>query len=195
MTKSKQRILKIASELFSEFGFLGVSMGDIAKKLNITKAALYYHFNSKKDLYFEVLEKAFQGLIKTINKEISKAKSPKEYLFQLIRGYLKFGLKEKNLIKSLVLKIPDSDLEITNYIAKLREKINHQFQIILKGIFKNGLWQKIDLKFITSSLLGIMDRLILEAALLDKKLNVKKSASQVLQIISPILRIGKKVVR
>ncbi len=68
MTKSKQRILKIASELFSEFGFLGVSMGDIAKKLNITKAALYYHFNSKKDLYFEVLEKAFQGLIKTINK-------------------------------------------------------------------------------------------------------------------------------
>jgi len=59
MKSSKQKILKGASDLFSEFGFLGVSMEDIAKKLGITKAALYYHFKSKKELYLKVLEGSF----------------------------------------------------------------------------------------------------------------------------------------
>ncbi|MCD6410486.1 TetR/AcrR family transcriptional regulator, partial [bacterium] len=78
MQQSRRKILKTASDLFSEFGFLGVSMDTIAKKLNITKAALYYHFKSKKELYFEVLEKSFQNLIESIEEEISKADSPEE---------------------------------------------------------------------------------------------------------------------
>ena len=41
---SKKYITDTARRLFSEFSYLGVSMNDIAKKLNITKAALYYHF-------------------------------------------------------------------------------------------------------------------------------------------------------
>ena len=189
MTKTKQRILKTASELFSEFGFLGVSMEDIAQRLNITKAALYYHFESKKELYLKILERSFQDLIKTMNKQVSKAKSLDEAIFRLVHGYLKFGLKEKNLIRVLVLKIPNGDPEIINYIAKLRKEINNLFQVLLKGRLKKTLLQKIDLRFITSSLLGIMDRLILESTLFNKKLNIKKSTSQVLKIINPILKV------
>jgi len=40
ISDSKERVLSAASELFSEFGFLGVSMEDIAKRLNITKASV-----------------------------------------------------------------------------------------------------------------------------------------------------------
>jgi len=192
---SKQCILKIASELFSEFGFLGVSMSDIAKRLNVTKSALYYHFRSKKELYLQALEKSFQNLIKTLNRQTSKAGSPDETISRLIRGYLIFGLKEKSLIKSLILKTPDIDSEITNYIVKLRKKINKHFQAFLREIFKMvtslPLPQKVDLEFITSFLLGTMDRLILEAALFNKKFNIKKKTSQILQIITPILKVAK----
>ena len=44
---TKKYITDTAQRLFSEFSYLGVSINDIAKKLNITKAALYYHFTGK----------------------------------------------------------------------------------------------------------------------------------------------------
>ncbi len=183
MTKSKQRILKVASDLFSEFGFLGVSMEDIAKRLNITKAALYYHFRNKKQLYLEVLEKSFQSLIEIINRQTFNAKSPEQTISQLVKSYLKFGTKEKNLINYLVLKTPKQDSEIANYIVKLRTKIDYQFQTFLRGIFAKN-----NLKITTSFLLGTMDRLILEADLLNKRLNIKKSSLQILRIIKPLFR-------
>ena len=199
MQQSRRKILKTASELFSEFGFLGVSMETIAKKLNITKAALYYHFKSKKELYFEVLEKSFQNLVDSIDREVSKANSPEEAIIRAIRGYLKFGLKEKNLIRCLVLKTPDKDLEIANYTTKLRKRINRRFQAILKEILKklsgSFLSKKIDLKFTTSFLLGTMDGLILESTLSNKKLNVEKITSQISQILISILNIPNEKIK
>jgi len=183
---AKKRIFETASELFSEFGFLGISMGKIAKRLNITKAALYYHFKSKKQLYLAVLENSYQNLFKTISRGVFQAKTSEQKLSLLIQNYLYFGLKEKNLIKSSFLKSPELDSEITDYIAKLRKKINTQFQASLKEIFKEKKWKgDVDVKFITLFLLGTMDRLILETTLFNKKLDIKKKTSQILKIISP----------
>ncbi|MCD6114690.1 TetR/AcrR family transcriptional regulator [bacterium] len=199
MQQSRRKILKTASELFSEFGFLGVSMETIAKKLNITKAALYYHFKSKKELYFEVLEKSFQNLVDSIDREISRANSPEEAFKRAIKGYLKFGQKEKNLIRCLVLKTPDQDSEITSYITKLRKRINHRLQAILKEILKklpnSLLSKKIDLKYTTSFLLGTMNGLILESTSSNKKLNVEKIASQISQILISMLNIPKEKIK
>ena len=199
MQQSRRKILKTASELFSEFGFLGVSMETIAKKLNITKAALYYHFKSKKELYFEVLEKSFQNLVDSIDREISRANSPEEAFKRAIKGYLKFGQKEKNLIRCLVLKTPDQDSEITSYIAKLRKRINHRLQAILKEILKklpsSLLPKKIDLKYTTSFLLGTMNGLILESTSSNKKLNVEKNSSQISQILISMLNIPKEKIK
>lgn len=186
---SKQRILKIASELFSELGFLGVSMANIAQRLNFTKAALYYHFRNKKELYLEVLEKSFQNLIKTLNRVANNPKSPEQGLSQIIRSYLKVGLKEKNLIKSLIATSPRECPEIRKYIAKLRKEVNHRFQISLEKILKRkGDLEKVDLKFITSVILGIMDRFILEAEMFKKRLKIEEKTSQILEVISLILK-------
>lgn len=45
-----QRIREVALELFIAQGFEKTSLREIAERLNITKAALYYHFRSKADL-------------------------------------------------------------------------------------------------------------------------------------------------
>ncbi len=44
----KQAILEVAADLFAKYGYDAVSMNDIAKKLKITKPALYYHFKVRK---------------------------------------------------------------------------------------------------------------------------------------------------
>ena len=53
---TRQRILAVANELFIEQGYEGTSLREIADRLDITKAALYYHFRSKDDILQTLLE-------------------------------------------------------------------------------------------------------------------------------------------
>lgn len=49
-TSTKERILDIALQLFTEQGYDATSLQEIADRLGFTKAALYYHFRSKDDI-------------------------------------------------------------------------------------------------------------------------------------------------
>jgi AcrR family transcriptional regulator len=51
---TRERILDIALELFTERGYDKTSIRDIAERLGTTKAALYYHFKSKADILLEL---------------------------------------------------------------------------------------------------------------------------------------------
>lgn len=45
------RILEAAARLFAEFGYDGVSMEQVADDCDVTKAVVYYHFQSKANLF------------------------------------------------------------------------------------------------------------------------------------------------
>ena len=47
---TRERILDVALDLFTDQGFDGTSMREIAERLNITKPAIYHHFASKDEI-------------------------------------------------------------------------------------------------------------------------------------------------
>jgi AcrR family transcriptional regulator len=49
-TDTRSRAQKVALELFAEQGYEKTSLREIAERLGVTKAALYYHFKSKEDI-------------------------------------------------------------------------------------------------------------------------------------------------
>jgi AcrR family transcriptional regulator len=51
----RSRILAEAGRLFAAREYSDVSMQDVARAAGVTKAALYYHYVDKEDLYFQVL--------------------------------------------------------------------------------------------------------------------------------------------
>jgi len=53
-TSTKERILDVALELFVEQGYDKTSLRQIADRLGVTKAALYYHFERKEDIFLEL---------------------------------------------------------------------------------------------------------------------------------------------
>jgi len=55
-TDTRARIQQIAVELFTEHGYEGTSLREIAERLGVTKAALYYHFKSKEDIVLSLVE-------------------------------------------------------------------------------------------------------------------------------------------
>ena len=53
---TRARIQQVAVELFTEHGYEGTSLREIAERLDVTKAALYYHFKSKEDIVTSLIE-------------------------------------------------------------------------------------------------------------------------------------------
>lgn len=54
--KTHQKIVKVARDLFMEFGYRAVSTRRIADACGITQPTLYHHYPNKKTIYLEVLK-------------------------------------------------------------------------------------------------------------------------------------------
>ncbi|AEY90835.1 TetR/AcrR family transcriptional regulator [Streptomyces olivaceoviridis] len=63
---TRQRIQDVALELFAEQGYEKTSLREIAERLDVTKAALYYHFKTKE----EIIVSLFADLTKPIEELI-----------------------------------------------------------------------------------------------------------------------------
>lgn len=53
--KTRERILDVSLRLFTEQGYDGTSLREIAEELGVTKAALYYHFKTKEEILESLL--------------------------------------------------------------------------------------------------------------------------------------------
>jgi AcrR family transcriptional regulator len=56
MRDTRQRILDTALDLFIEQGFDKTSLREIAERVGVTKAALYYHFASKDEIFRTLMQ-------------------------------------------------------------------------------------------------------------------------------------------
>jgi len=64
---TRAEILAVASELFIEQGYEATSLREIAARLGITKAALYYHFPSKDDILRALMEPVAEIIGELVN--------------------------------------------------------------------------------------------------------------------------------
>lgn len=187
--KSKQDIINSASELFSEFGFWGVSMESIAKKLNLTKPAIYHHFKNKRELYFKAVDSSFEGLMNEIKMIFAnKTKEPKKRLLEISQVYLEFGLKQKSFAKITTHGSFDRrDATIPEYLIKLKNKMIEVFESTIGELYKERvLTEKDKTREDAVLLVGAIDGIMMNACLSGKK---EKIGEQLKKIISMILKV------
>jgi AcrR family transcriptional regulator len=75
-SRTRQRIQSVALELFAEQGYDKTSLREIAERLGVTKAALYYHFNSKEDIVASLAEDYFDQIDELIAWGRSQPRTP-----------------------------------------------------------------------------------------------------------------------
>ncbi|MDX3579256.1 helix-turn-helix domain-containing protein [Streptomyces sp. FL07-04A] len=83
---TRQRIQDVALELFAEQGYEKTSLREIAERLEVTKAALYYHFKTKEEITVSI----FTDLTKPIEDLIEWGRSQPHTLetkHELVRRY------------------------------------------------------------------------------------------------------------
>jgi AcrR family transcriptional regulator len=72
---TRRKIINAAVELFCETGYVATGLGDIIERAEITKGALYYHFDSKESLATAIIEESGASLLKSF-RSITESSSP-----------------------------------------------------------------------------------------------------------------------
>lgn len=72
--ETKKAILLAALEIFCEKGYSRTTFDEIAKRINLTKGAIYWHFRNKADILTEIIRKGFLLTHQAIEKNIQPEK-------------------------------------------------------------------------------------------------------------------------
>jgi AcrR family transcriptional regulator len=85
---TRSRLRELALQLFAEQGYEKTSLREIAERLGVTKAALYYYFKSKEDIVRSLVEDYVADLDELIAWGKSQPRTP-AVRAEIVRRYLR----------------------------------------------------------------------------------------------------------
>ena len=157
----RAQILQAATGLFIDQGYHGLSMRQIAEALGVTKAALYYHFKDKEELFLAVLTAYLEKLEAKLDQIQAQPGSNRERISRFVEHILTQPGEQHAIIRL-------ASQEMRHVSAAQRQAFNlvyHQkfidkIQAILQagmeqGEFR-GEFQRLDPQVATWALLGLV---------------------------------------
>ena len=113
----KEHILDIATSEFAILGYSALSMNNLAKKLEINKATIYYHFKDKKSLYNEVILSLIQLDKDERESILNSSLEPKEKFKQYIKSLIHTMGDNPNIIPLTLREMAGFDIGIESNIS------------------------------------------------------------------------------
>jgi AcrR family transcriptional regulator len=142
--QKRKRIRKVATKLFVEKGFENTTTRDIAKAADINKAALYYYFDSKEELLYQILDDTVRIGLDRI-REIERSKiSLKKKLTAVTDMYTLYYAYDTDMMKLLVHDQKSLRPEHKKKLVRLQKDYVKVFVKILEDLKKNGEISDID---------------------------------------------------
>jgi TetR/AcrR family acrAB operon transcriptional repressor len=182
---NRSKILYAALELFSEKGYAGASIDDIAKKTEMTKGAIYWHFKDKLDLYTAVHDFVFDEYKRTFMKPFIEINDPREKIEHIITKTLQFYRDNPVIISFYSTSLHEGHFalspKILNKIKEIYEEDRKWIsQIIVDGI-QQGQFIKIDPKVTASVLVASLDGILMQW-IFDKEIDLDLAARGIMLI-------------
>jgi len=98
-----ERVLRAAEQAFSEKGYDGATLAEIARGASIRRPSLLYHFGSKEQLYAEVVQRAFTALGTAMAEAAAAEGDFEERLLEVGRHYSRH-LEENPWMARLIVR-------------------------------------------------------------------------------------------
>jgi AcrR family transcriptional regulator len=124
-------IVDMASDLFNSQGYYVTSLSDVADKLKITKAALYYYVKNKEDLIYRCALRAFEQLKGALEVAQNEGGTGLQKIEILFREVLEQRRGPIVVMSELASLMPNHKGEIARHQKELEDTIH---RLVREGI-------------------------------------------------------------
>ncbi len=115
---TRSRLLETAIALFSERGYNGVSMRDLAAAMGMSAAALYNHYPNKRALYQAAVEAAFEGKAQRLLDALAEGKVPRQRLHDFMYAAVSEMSRTPEFTRFINRELLDGDAERLAYLGE-----------------------------------------------------------------------------
>lgn len=142
MNKTKRKIFEASMKLFAEKGYDATSIEEITANVGVAKGTLYYHFTSKEEIFYFLVEEGIKLMQNSIDIKTSKFNNYIDKLKAIVLIQIKVVVKYENLITILLSQFWGKEERnqkckehVYNYISKIEGIVREGID---KGEIKEG---------------------------------------------------------
>jgi AcrR family transcriptional regulator len=99
----RDQLLLVARKIFAERGSQATTMDDIAKEAGFTKPILYQYFESKTELYREIVNETAETLLNSLRSAVAEVESPRAKIEVAFRVYFEMVVEETDAFRILFI--------------------------------------------------------------------------------------------
>jgi len=162
VNKTKENILDAAAALFSQRGYNGTALRDIANVLGMKAGSLYYHFESKEQMVLEILNIGMKNIISTVIHRVEalpENASSRDILVAATKGHLTALLEKGDYTSTSIRNYAQMPEAVQQKGHVLREKYEQMWRTFLLKAQQDGdIKESVNIKILRLSLLGALNR-------------------------------------
>lgn len=135
ISKTRQKLVDVARELFAQKGIEATTMNDIAAASGKGRRTLYTYFRSKEDIYYAVIEGELEYISEEMDKVIQMDVSPDKKILLVIYKHL-------SLIDDIVKRNGNLNAEFfrdIKQVERARRKFDMEEINTLRSILREGV--------------------------------------------------------
>lgn len=173
---TKQKLERVARALFAERGFAGVSAEEIVVAADVTRGALYHHYDGKEGLFEAVVDALMREVHAKLAAEAAGLSDPLQALERGVRVFLKV-CTEPNVQRILLVDAP----AVLGWPKWREMDARYGFGLVkhaLSGAMQAGLLPNQDVDILAHVLLGALTEAAMVIARSDNPSKSRKAAER-----------------
>jgi AcrR family transcriptional regulator len=189
LAKKRDAILDAALRSLLEKGYTKTTMTDVAREAGIGRGTVYWHFESKDDLFFSLLEREFAALEGDAAPVLEQGMTPADMVASFVRAFFEVYSEAPNLLRAFLSVFTGAHeamrQRLLAFFAATYGRYNRLFADLLEAGKSDGsVRTDLDSDVVAASIVVLLDALYLQVAfgLIDN--DPKRLADAVLDLVN-----------
>lgn len=176
-------IVNAGIKVFSRKGFNRCSVEDILQEANVARATFYSYFDSKKDLFVELIDRILQTMYEIMAKELHSLPASLDELQEntqkAVAGMFEFFRDNLEFAAIYIQEVMGMNPEIDYRIVEWQQKVAELMKAILKTGIEKGMFRPVDVDIISNLIAGAPQHLGLHLFLYTEHVDIPRAAEAV----------------
>ncbi len=176
-------IVNAGIRIFSRKGFNRCSVEDILQEAHVARATFYSYFDSKKDLFVELIDTILNNMFEIAAKEFDEIPSTLEELKEKTKNaFIKlYDFFAENLEFSAIYiqEVMGMNKEIDFRIVEWQERVSELVKLLLNRGIEMGVFRPLDVDVVATMVAGAPQHLGLHLFLYKQDVDVPRVAEAV----------------
>lgn len=184
VTRNKRELIITAGiQVFSKKGYHHTKMEDIAVAAGIGKGTIYEYFNSKLQLFQEIMEASLRQYHESISIERISQMSLQERIQVLTEGHFRFCQQNMELSRILFWDSEIFDTELKEWFYSKRKEKEGTLQKIIEEGIRRGELREVDAKLVTLMIGGVLGQIWVPIVIEGWQVEATTVAQQITDLI------------